>query len=41
MVGPYALLGCYHPSQQNAFTGKVDQRMIADVLVRARRLAGD
>jgi uracil-DNA glycosylase family 4 len=38
-VDPYTLLGCYHPSQQNAFTGKVDQGMITEVLVRAAHLA--
>jgi len=39
-VGPYVLLGTYHPSQQNTFTGKLTQPMLRAVLVRARELAG-
>jgi uracil-DNA glycosylase len=35
-----ALLGCFHPSQQNTFTGKLTEAMTDDVLVRARELAG-
>jgi uracil-DNA glycosylase len=34
------LLGCYHPSQQNTFTGKLTAPMIDTVLLRARELAG-
>ena len=37
--GP-ALLGCYHPSQQNTFTGRLTGDMLDDVLRRARELAG-
>ena len=38
-VGRYRLLGCYHPSQQNTFTGRVDQSMVEAVLRRAGELA--
>ena len=36
---PGVLLGCFHPSQQNTFTGKLTAPMIDAVLARARELA--
>jgi uracil-DNA glycosylase family 4 len=38
-LGEDVLFATYHPSQQNTFTGKLTQKMLRDVLRRARQAA--
>jgi uracil-DNA glycosylase family 4 len=39
-VAPITLVGCFHPSQQNTFTGKLTQAMMDEVMGRAVALGG-
>jgi uracil-DNA glycosylase family 4 len=40
LAGGLTLVGSYHPSQQNTFTGRLTPAMLDDVFLAARRIVG-
>lgn len=39
IVGQYRMLGCFHPSQRNTFTGRLTEPMTDSIFEQARELA--
>jgi uracil-DNA glycosylase len=40
-LGAVTLIGCYHPSQQNTFTGKLTPAMLDDIFLQATDVVGN